>query len=156
MKKKIDNIINALMCIFLLIMVALVFYNAILRYIFNTTMVTSEELARFCFVWMSFLGIVMAYRAGDHVSVTILTNVLKGRWKLAFEIIRDLCVFGIMAFTFVGGVQYTILCNYASVATGINLMLIVSSVPIAAGAILGFWAVEVFERYFHKKQHKEG
>ncbi len=147
----ITKIINGLMCFALLAMVVLTFYNAILRYVFNSSMVSSEELSRFCFIWISYLGIMMAYRSGEHVSVTIFTDCLKGRWKLFFTILRDVCVFVIMALIFVGGIQNTINSNYPSVATGINFALVAMSLPIAAAGILVFWAVDVVRRYFRKE-----
>ena len=85
------------------------------------------------------------------MSVTIFTDCLKGRWKLFFTILRDVCVFVIMALIVVGGIQNTINSNYPSVATGINFALVAVSLPIAAAGILVFWAVDVVRRYFRKE-----
>ena len=145
------KLVNILMCGALICMVVLTFYNAILRYVFNSSMVSSEELSRFCFIWISYLGILMAYRSGEHVSVTILTDHLTGVWKLIVQILCDICVFLIMVLIFIGGIQNMINSNYPSVATGINFALIVVVLPISAGGILVCWAIDVVGRYFKKE-----
>ena len=44
----------------LALMVILVFANVVLRYAFNSGLSISEELSRWLFVWMTFLGAVIA------------------------------------------------------------------------------------------------
>lgn len=56
----------------LVFLILLVFGNAILRYLFNSGIVWSEELARYLFVWLVFLGAVLAYRDKEHIIVDIL------------------------------------------------------------------------------------
>ncbi len=44
------------------IMAVLVFGNVVLRYGFNSGITASEELSRWLFVWMTFLGAIVAMR----------------------------------------------------------------------------------------------
>jgi len=50
--------IDALLATLLLAMVLMVFGNVVLRYAFNSGIVVSEELSRFCFVWLTFIGAI--------------------------------------------------------------------------------------------------
>lgn len=59
----------------LALMVVLVFGNVVLRYAFNSGITVSEELSRWLFVWMTFLGAVVAVKDRDHLG----TDMLIGR-----------------------------------------------------------------------------
>ncbi len=50
-------------------MVVLVFGNVVLRYAFNQGITVSEELSRIFFVWVTFLGAVVAMREHGHLGV---------------------------------------------------------------------------------------
>lgn len=50
-------------------MVVLIFGNVVLRYGFDSGLAFSEELARYGFIWMTFLGAVAALREGEHLGM---------------------------------------------------------------------------------------
>ncbi|MCI0918545.1 TRAP transporter small permease [Stutzerimonas stutzeri] len=58
------------------IMVAMVFGNVVLRYAFNSGISVSEELSRWCFVWMVFLGALIALREHAHLGLDSLVKRL--------------------------------------------------------------------------------
>jgi|SRR6185369_2057931 len=60
----------------LALMVVMVFGNVVLRYGFNSGITVSEELSRWVFVWMVFLGAVVALRAGAHLGTDSLVSRL--------------------------------------------------------------------------------
>jgi TRAP-type C4-dicarboxylate transport system permease small subunit len=51
------------------VMVVMVFGNVVLRYAFNSGISVSEELSRWCFVWMVFLGALIALREHAHLGL---------------------------------------------------------------------------------------
>ena len=53
-------------------MVVLVFGNVVLRYGFNSGITVSEELSRWLFVWLTFLGAVVALREHAHLGTDTL------------------------------------------------------------------------------------
>lgn len=59
----------------LAVMVVLVFGNVVMRYAFNSGFTVSEELSRWLFVWLTFLGAVIALRENGHLG----TDMLVGR-----------------------------------------------------------------------------
>lgn len=61
---------------FLAVMVVLVFGNVVLRYVFNSGIVVSEELSRWLMVWLTFLGSVVALRERQHLGVDTLVIML--------------------------------------------------------------------------------
>ena len=119
------------------IMVGLVFSNAVFRYVLNKGFPPSEELARFFFIWTIFLGIITAYKDGNHVSVTILTDQLKGTAKTVVETIATLLSIGILLVILYGGIIYTIKSSsYNTVATDVNFGLIAVSIVVMSVSLL--------------------
>ncbi len=79
----IQNLINKycrllawLMVLFLALMVVMVFGNVLMRYGFNSGITLSEELSRWLFVWMTFLGGVVALNERAHLGTDSLISRL--------------------------------------------------------------------------------
>jgi TRAP-type C4-dicarboxylate transport system permease small subunit len=78
-QKLIDQICRAfsfLMVLCLAAMVVMVFGNVVLRYGFNSGITVSEELSRWLFVWMTFLGALVALRNHGHLGTDTLVSRL--------------------------------------------------------------------------------
>lgn len=58
------------------LMVVLVFGNVLLRYGFNSGIAVSEELSRWLFVWMTFMGALVAMRERAHLGTDALISRL--------------------------------------------------------------------------------
>ncbi|RZJ58794.1 MAG: TRAP transporter small permease [Acidovorax sp.] len=73
--------INLLIALALAAMVVLVFGNVVLRYVFNSGIAVSEELSRWFFVWITFLGAVAAIKENAHLGTDMLVSRLSVRGK---------------------------------------------------------------------------
>ncbi|MEO7547482.1 MAG: TRAP transporter small permease, partial [Ramlibacter sp.] len=71
-------------------MVVLVFGNVVLRYAFNSGITVSEELSRFLFVWLTFMGAVVALMQREHLGIDALVNRLSRRGQLVCALLGDL------------------------------------------------------------------
>ena len=60
----------------LAVMVVLVFGNVVLRYAFNSGITVSEEVSRWLFVWLTFLGAVVAFKERAHLGTDMLVSRL--------------------------------------------------------------------------------
>lgn len=60
----------------LAVMVVLVFGNVFMRYALNSGFTLSEELSRWLFVWVTFLGAVVALRSNAHLGTDMLVGKL--------------------------------------------------------------------------------
>lgn len=56
----------------LALMAVLVFGNVVLRYAFNSGIAISEEVSRWLFVWITFLGAIVAVRERGHLGTDFL------------------------------------------------------------------------------------
>ena len=60
------------------LMLVIIFMQIISRYIFGYTFEWSEELARFLFVWVVFIGSALIIGDKGHMAVTLLSGKLNG------------------------------------------------------------------------------
>lgn len=78
------------LCVAILALISiLVFLNVVLRYGFNSSISVTEEVSRYMFVWLTFLGAVLAFNDDQHVSVTILTGKLSPLSRALLHLVTD-------------------------------------------------------------------
>lgn len=75
------RVLRGLMVLSLALMVLLVFINVVMRYAFNSGITESEELSRWLFVWMTFMGAIVALRERAHLGTDTLVARLSVRGK---------------------------------------------------------------------------
>ena len=83
-------------------MLCLVLLNVILRYGFGTGISASEELSRTFFVWIVFLGAVIATRDRSHLNVDSLVASLPRQGRIFCAFLSDLIVIVCCALIFMG------------------------------------------------------
>ncbi len=97
----------ALMAAGLLLMVALVFGNVVLRYGFNSSITVSEEVGRWLFVWITFLGSVVALKEHAHLGTDALVSRLSPRGKKVCLVLGHLIMLYICWLVFKGSLEQT-------------------------------------------------
>ena len=70
------KLLEILIVVFVVAMVVMVFGNVVLRYGFNESILISEEISRWAFVWLTFLGAVVLLRERGHMSVDLALRAL--------------------------------------------------------------------------------
>ena len=75
------RMLEAVIAMCLAVMVVLVFGNVMLRYGFNSGITLSEELSRWLFVWMTFMGAIVALKEHGHLGTDMLVSRLGSRGK---------------------------------------------------------------------------
>jgi TRAP-type C4-dicarboxylate transport system permease small subunit len=63
------RLLELLVVVCMAAMVVMVFGNVVLRYGFNSGIVISEEMSRFCFIWLTYIGAMVAAREGGHLGM---------------------------------------------------------------------------------------
>jgi TRAP-type C4-dicarboxylate transport system permease small subunit len=84
--------LEALLVLMLAAMVVMVFANVVLRYGFGSGITVSEEISRFLFVWLIFLGSVPVMRQHGHLGVEILVGKLSATGRRIARVVSDLFV----------------------------------------------------------------
>ena len=70
------KLLELLVVLSLFAMVVMVFGNVIMRYVFNSGIPISEELSRYAFIWLTYIGAMIAMREGGHLGVDTLIKKL--------------------------------------------------------------------------------
>ena len=118
-------------------MIGLVFWNAMLRYIFKSSFAPSEEWARILFMYITFFGSIEGFYRGRHIAVDMLTSLLTGVTRKVIDIFAQLLALAALALLLVGGislVQQTI--DTSTVATGLNMAFVNGTLPVMAFAVI--------------------
>lgn len=90
-------------------MVVLVFGNVVLRYAFNTGITVSEEVARWLFVWMTFVGAVLALRHHAHLGMDSVVRRLPIGARKACFLVSNLLMLGVLWLFLRGSWQQTLI-----------------------------------------------
>ena len=99
--------ITALAAVALMIMVALVFGNVVLRYGFNSSITVSEEVSRWLFVWITFMGAVVALREHTHLGTDALVSRLPPLGKKICFALAHLTMLYVCYLVFRGSLEQT-------------------------------------------------
>ncbi|MEI6804433.1 MAG: TRAP transporter small permease [Burkholderiales bacterium] len=93
----------------LALMALLVFGNVVLRYGFDSGIAVSEELARLLFVWLVFLGAILASRQHAHIGFDTLVRSLPPAWRKAGIAFTGSLMLGACVVFVVGGWRQTLI-----------------------------------------------
>ena len=132
--------IEAVIAAMLAVMVVLVFGNVVLRYGFNSGITVSEEVSRWLFIWMTFLGAVVALREHGHLGVDMVVQRLPKTGKKICLAIGHLVMLYIVWLLFQGSVaQARINWDVTAPTTGFSMAIVYASgivFAVLAGLIL--------------------
>jgi TRAP-type C4-dicarboxylate transport system permease small subunit len=103
------RILSWLIALALAVMVVLVFTNVVLRYAFSSGITISEELSRWLFVWLTFLGAIVAMREGAHLGSDTLVSRLPLAGKKLFFVLGHLLMLFVCWLLFKGAYEQTLI-----------------------------------------------
>jgi len=79
------KLLEFLVVLCLVAMVIMVFGNVVLRYGFNSGISISDEMSRYCFIWLTYIGAMVAMREKGHLGVdTLVQHLSLGGKKICF------------------------------------------------------------------------
>lgn len=70
------RLLELLVVLCMIAMVIMVFGNVVLRYAFNSGITISDEMSRYCFIWLTYIGAMVAMREGGHLGVDTVVKHL--------------------------------------------------------------------------------
>ncbi len=117
--------LEALLVALLVAMVVMVFGNVMLRWFADSGIQISEEMSRFCFVWLTFIGAVVVARENAHLGVDALVGALGPRGRLVCMVLSDVLVL-LCCLVFFWGTWRQAPVNYSNVApvSGMNTLFV--------------------------------
>lgn len=117
------RLLEIIMVITMIVMFVLVFINVMLRMIFNTGIDFAEELPRFAFIWMTFIGGIIGMHKHTHLGVDMLVAALPvlGRkicWGIS-QVIMTVCSLYMLYGTWL---QHEIIASNASAVMQMSML----------------------------------
>ncbi len=114
--------LEVLLVILLAGMAIMVFGNVVLRYGFNSGILVSEEMARYFFVWLTFIGAVVTFRENAHLGVESLVQRFGRNGRLICMVASDIIILLCMSAFFWGTwKQYPINASMTAPVVGISM-----------------------------------
>lgn len=147
-----DKIEDILCTVFACVMAVSVLIQVVNRNTFQIPLSWCEELARYCMVWLIFIGISAGVKKGSHIGVDALVNALPENVRRVIKIVVNCLVTALYAYLTVLAVQITagiretgqvspamqvpMYIIYAGLIVGL-LMSTLRSIYVTAGVISG-------------------
>ena len=118
-------------------MVVLSILQVVCRYVLKISLSFTEELARFLFIWVTFLGTAMAMRKGQHVKMELMLGAVPPAIRNALEFIGrvvSMCIYLVMIGGGVMVMQKTM--DQTSAALNLPMSLVYLAVPVCGALML--------------------
>jgi len=87
------------------VIVSIVVVEVGLRYLFSSSLIFTEELARYLMVWVVFLGSAIAVRDGAHIRISMLLNCLPPLWQRWVTVVAEILTMTFLAVTAIEGMR---------------------------------------------------
>jgi TRAP-type C4-dicarboxylate transport system permease small subunit len=138
----IEMAINGI-CIFLLgVIVAVLSYAVVMRYVFHCPPGWSMDLSTYLFIWMVMLGAALVTRERSHIQVTFFANLLPESVRFVWLNVVRLCMLAFcVVMIYQGIVIYPIFSVVSSSSLHISMGWIYLAIPIGGG-LMGIYILE--------------
>jgi TRAP-type C4-dicarboxylate transport system permease small subunit len=128
-----DGITTGLLALAGFVMFALAIVNAGMRYFLDQPLIWGEEVSRYAMIWGTMLGLALAYRAGQHVAITLLVDSLPRAWVMGLRLASHLLSLGTALVLWqAGSVLVERLGFMAAPSSGVAMGGVYAAMPVAA------------------------
>jgi len=120
------------------VMLIVIFAQVISRYVFNWTPEWSEELARYLFVWVTFIGSALIMGESGHLAVQFVPNHFKGTAVgKALEVLINLCGYVFIFILFFQGAKMTRVMTF-QISPGMEIPMswVYAVIPLSSALML--------------------
>ena len=96
MGRILDRLIRWALAACLGVMTCVVFTSVVFRYLLNSPLTWTEELASLLFAWLTFVGAFMGFRSRSHISIDTVVIFLPPAVRRGIARLVDVCVLLLM------------------------------------------------------------
>jgi TRAP-type transport system small permease protein len=90
----------------LFVILVLVVAQVVMRFVFERPLFWSDELARYCYVWLSFIAAVAVTAGRSHVRIDVINHFLPPLGQRLVELLASLVVIGTCTFLVYGSWEW--------------------------------------------------
>lgn len=144
------NRICGFLSIFLIgALVFLISIEVFFRYVVKNALSWPEELAGFCFVWVTMLGASICLYKKSHIGVSIITDKFPNTLKGFFKIVIYLMIIGFSYLMISKGyLLLKIVCNQFSPAAQIRMSWEYSAIPVTGIIFILYCFISILNYLF--------
>jgi TRAP-type C4-dicarboxylate transport system permease small subunit len=140
------KLLELLIVVCMVAMVIMVFGNVVLRYGFNSGIDVSDEMSRYCFIWLTYIGAMVAMREKGHLGVDTLVKHLGVGGKKLCLFLSEALMLGCNVMFFVGTWEmHELQVSNVSPVVGIS-MIWIYGIGYVVGAVMGIMNLNVLYR----------
>ncbi len=126
-------ILTVIMCIMLVVVSAQVWY----RFVLNNPLAWSEEVARYLFVWISFLGSAVGVRMNVHLGIDLIDKILSPKGRKIMTVLVNLLIQIFLVVVIFWGIKILKVVQFQkSASMGIPMTYPYLAVPVGSGFML--------------------
>lgn len=152
----ITKIMGYLLAILMGIMMVDVFAAVIVRYVIKQSFSFSDEIGRYVFVWIVFIGMAMCVSLDKHVSLDLLPKALKGAPKKYLMLVIYIFQIILFAAILMGSFQLLkIGGNQKSASLRIPMTYIYLCIPICGITSIYFLVLKIIRLFIPGKEVKK-
>lgn len=151
---KLEWMTENILYLILVAMVLVVFAEVIMRYVFNSSITAAEEVARMLFVWLVYIGAMLAMVHDKHVAFDAIQQAVSPGIRKIMRLASYVCIAVATFILAKYGWDYCVMnFTWPSAATGIPYGYIALIVPIS-GAVMLVTTVVKFVQLLMTKEEK--
>ena len=118
------------------IMIVITFLQVVFRYVLTAPLPWSEEAARYCFVWIVFLGAALGLERGVHLGVDLLVNRMPPGMRRNTAVASNICIAGFALIIIYASAPVLQLNAWQhSPALGIQMSYVYVAIPVSMALI---------------------
>ena len=153
---KIEQIILAILAMLFAVMVIALFYQIVMRFVFESANAWSEELTRYSFIWMSMLGSSVATRRSRNMDVDFLVNLMPKPVKIINSVVTKTLIISFILVIIIYGISLVGI-THKQLSAGLRLPMsyMYAAVPVG-GVLMLIFTIEVIIKGIKNSKVKEG
>lgn len=150
----VDTVVKTVMVVLLVVLVVAVGANVFGRFVLNQSLAGSDELARFLFIWVIFLGAALAHLHNEHIAVTVFVERLPRALQRWAVVLQELIILLVVVALLLSAREVMATSPGSSALLGVPLTLVNFSVPFCAGlmGIITLYRIAVALRPSHTRK----
>lgn len=131
-----DDVLKSVMVVMLVVLVVAVAANVFGRFVLNRSLATSDELSRFLFIWVIFLGAALAHLHREHIAVDLVVERLPASLSKPVAVLQELLIGVVLIALLISAREVFAVDSGVSPLLRVPLWWIDASVPLCAGVML--------------------
>lgn len=102
---RLENLFNSMVLVVILVVISM---QIIMRYVFNHPLLWSEELSRYLYVWIAWIGCAFCVGTRSHISVPVLLDSLPLQVQRVLAVVGNLAVLGALCYLIPHALSYAL------------------------------------------------